>query len=696
MKFTHKLTILIFLLVVSSSVANYFLLSRTFQKFQTKRLEAVEVVSTEKFAETIYRLVVEEQTEKITAALFQERSLNNEKIEYMIVTDADDNIISHTFLSETPLQGANIVHQHSLANPTHIEIVNSDYFDVYNISTPIFEGIIQIGTLYTGIKNSYLVDSSSLLRTASTTIIIIASCSVMFGLVFAFALSYAATRSISSLQLVADKISQGDYDTKVEITSKDEIGSLAKSFSRMQKSIQHAKQKLEAHNLNLEHIVQERTKKLEEQNKKILLHHEELQDLNHNLVQNAEQMRAFLSAVSYPLYVINLDYTLAMMNDATKNLIASSGGSGETCKSLHSNGNCNIDDNECPFHKVLKTGKPASAEHTIIEQGKEEKYIEVCAYPIFDDSGKVIQVVESYQDVTEKKLAEIEHRQLESELHRAQKLESIGTLAAGISHEINTPIQFIGDNIRFAIEGVNDFTSIIKNLQNKIKAKALENDTYADIHKQCDAILEDGDFEYLVEELPQALKQTSEGVEHVSKIVLAMKEFSHIGSNDVKQGADINKAIESTVTISKNEWKYLAKIELQLEDNLPFVLCLIGDIKQVFLNVLVNAAHAIGESNNADKENEHNSRLGLIKITTKQNDDWIDISIQDNGSGIPEEHRDKIFDPFFTSKDVGKGTGQGLNLAYNIVTEKHGGKIWFETVIGEGTTFFISLPVNNS
>lgn len=692
MKFTHKLTLLIFLLVVSSSLANYFLLSRTFQKFQTKRLEAVEVVSTRQFAKTIYRLVVEEQTRKITATLFKERSLNDEKLEYMIVTDANNNIISHTFLSEEPLKNSDIIHLHNSADTEHIETINNQYFDVYNIATPILEGIIPVGTLYTGIKNSYLLDSSSLLRTASTTIIIIASCSVLFGLVFAFALSYAATRSISSLQLLADKISQGDYDTKVEINSKDEIGSLAKSFSRMQESIQHAKQKLEAHNLNLEHIVQERTKKLEEQNKEILLHHEKLQDLNHNLVQNTEQMRAFLSAVSYPFYVINLDYTLAMMNDAAKNIIAVSGGSGKTCKALHGNGNCNIDDNECPFQEVLRTGKPASVEHSFIEEGKSEKFIEVCAYPIFDDHGKVIQVVESYQDVTEKKQAEMEHQQLESDLHRAQKLESIGTLAAGIAHEINTPIQFVGDNIRFASEGIDDLTTIIKNLQNTLKSKTVENDALIETQKQCDAIIEDGDFDYLAEELPQALKQTGEGIEHVSKIVLAMKEFSHIGSNDVKHGEDINKAIDSTVTISKNEWKYVAKIELQLANDLPFVSCLLGDLKQVFLNVIVNAAHAIGESN-TDKEGKHSSELGLITICTKQNEDWVDISIQDNGSGIPEEHQGKIFDPFFTSKEVGRGTGQGLNLAYNIVTEKHGGKIWFETVLGEGTTFFISLPI---
>jgi len=191
---------------------------------------------------------------------------------------------------------------------------------------------------------------------------------------------------------------------------------------------------------------------------------------------------------------------------------------------------------------------------------------------------------------------------------------------------------------------------------------------------------------YLQEEIPQAIDQSLEGLERIAKIVRSMKEFSHPGM-DEKTPIDINQAIETTINVSRNEWKYHADIETDLDPGLPNVSCLPGEINQVLLNLIVNAAHAIvnvvGES--GDK--------GLIRISTRLDGAWAEIRVSDTGTGIPEEIKQRIFDPFFTTKMVGKGTGQGLAIAYSVVVDKHGGVIDLESEEGKGTTFIISLPL---
>jgi signal transduction histidine kinase len=174
----------------------------------------------------------------------------------------------------------------------------------------------------------------------------------------------------------------------------------------------------------------------------------------------------------------------------------------------------------------------------------------------------------------------------------------------------------------------------------------------------------------------------------VTKIVRAMKEFSHKGSEKMNF-EDINKAIENTITISRNEWKYYADLDQELDPGLPLVRCVIGDIKQVVLNLIVNASHAIKEL----VEESGDETKGRIRIKTCVTGTNAIIEVKDTGAGIPEDARDKVFDHFFTTKEVGKGTGQGLSMAYQTVVKKHGGKIWFETETGKGTSFFIALPL---
>jgi signal transduction histidine kinase len=244
----------------------------------------------------------------------------------------------------------------------------------------------------------------------------------------------------------------------------------------------------------------------------------------------------------------------------------------------------------------------------------------------------------------------------------------------------------VGDNAMFLKESwekVNGVLELAKRMRNELATRQHQSPTSAEF----DSRVQSADLDYLSVEIPKAIDQAMEGLARITKIVRAMKEFSHPGSEQ-KRAVNLNKAIEATVTIARNEWKYVADMELHFDPNLPLVPCLAGEINQVLLNLIVNAAHAIAETQRAGAGNR-----GIIEITTLHEDDWAEIQIRDTGAGIPDNVRDKIFDPFFTTKPVGKGTGQGLTLAQTVIVKKHGGRIWFETERGRGTTFFLRLPL---
>ncbi len=282
-------------------------------------------------------------------------------------------------------------------------------------------------------------------------------------------------------------------------------------------------------------------------------------------------------------------------------------------------------------------------------------------------------------DLTEKKT-------LEAQLAQAQKLESIGQLAAGIAHEINTPIQYIGDNTRFLSDAFADLARAIRAYQRLAEAVRSEKRSPAAI-QAVNEISRKIDLAYLLEEIPTAIQQSLEGIEHVAGIVLAMKKFSYRGTEE-KTCVDINEALKSTVTVARNEWKYVAEVQLDLDPDLPQVPCLPGELNQIFLNIVVNAAHAIEAV-----VGKGTGRKGTIGIRTRRRDRFVEIAISDTGCGIPPEIRSRIFDPFFTTKEVGKGTGQGLAISHNVVVEKHHGTLTFESEPGKGTTFYIRLPV---
>jgi len=261
---------------------------------------------------------------------------------------------------------------------------------------------------------------------------------------------------------------------------------------------------------------------------------------------------------------------------------------------------------------------------------------------------------------------------LENQLHQAQKLESIGQLAAGIAHEINTPIQFIGDNLHFLQDS---FKSLIPLFEDQNIAGFLEeNNTGIDLN-------------FLSAEIPAALDQSLDGIKRVTKIVKALKEFSH-PSGEEKKEINLNHTIRNTLIVARNEFKYVAALVTDFDPALTTIACYVDDFNQVVLNLIINAVYAIEEKNKS-----HPGQLGTITIRTKKSGSTAVISIADSGTGIPENIRQKIFDPFFTTKEVGRGTGQGLSIAHDVIVNKHHGTIRFETEPGEGTTFIITLPL---
>ncbi|MBW9268758.1 MAG: hypothetical protein K1566_03860 [Candidatus Thiodiazotropha sp. (ex. Lucinisca nassula)] len=296
-------------------------------------------------------------------------------------------------------------------------------------------------------------------------------------------------------------------------------------------------------------------------------------------------------------------------------------------------------------------------------------------------SDALLQIEQSNQQL---ETAYKDLKSTQTQLLQAEKMQSIGQLAAGIAHEINTPIQYIGDNISFLEEGFTDLLNLSEKQDTAMTSLAASPEL-REVLDAVETLKEEIDLEMLKEEIPMAITQSEEGIGRVKKIVQAMKEFSHPGK-DSKELTDLNNLVESTITVCRNEWKYNAEMVTELENNLPAVKCISQVISQAILNIVVNASHAIAE------QNKESGQKGRITILSRTVDNWIEIKISDNGCGIPEENLTRVFEPFFTTKEVGKGTGQGLALAYRAIVEQHEGMLEVDSQLQQGTIFTIRLP----
>ena len=404
--------------------------------------------------------------------------------------------------------------------------------------------------------------------------------------------------------------------------------------------------------------------------------HTRFQDLR-RIEESAQHWQDTFDAIGDMVSIIDRDFRIVRANRATVEAFDDEVLGAHCCELFHGAEGHPLD---CPGRQVFRSGKATHYEQ--YEQHLGGRWLDFFCYPIKDGDGTVQQVVQVVRDITEQKL-------LESQLVQAQKLEAIGQLAAGIAHEINTPTQYVGDNTQFLEESFADLSGLLERYRRLLEA-AKAGPVSPELIAETEDALEEADVEYLREEIPQAIAQSLEGIARVSEIVQAMREFSHPGVEE-KTAVDLNRAIGSTITVARNEWKYVAEMETSFDPELPAVPCLPGELNQVVLNLLLNAVHAT-----SDVMGDGSKGKGVIRVSTQCDGDWVEIRISDTGTGIPEEVRSRIFDPFFTTKEVGKGTGQGLAIAYNVVVEKHGGNLSFETEMGKGTTFIIRLPTKDA
>jgi len=346
-----------------------------------------------------------------------------------------------------------------------------------------------------------------------------------------------------------------------------------------------------------------------------------------------------------------------------------------------------VDDNDGwdgPASNTNRDGTRVRQEELIALNG-DRIPVEIRDWPVNGNNEEDLGQVFVLRDLRDERRLEEEQKMMDVRMRQAQKMEAIGQLAAGIAHEINNPIQFVGNNTSFLSTSFSDLTRLID-----AQKRALEKaGTAADL-SEVNSVIEEIDYSYLQTEVPEAITQTLEGVHRVSDIVKAMKDFSHPGTKN-RQRTDLNKAVKDAILVARNEWKYNSDIITDLTPDLPTALCLAGEVNQVILNLLVNSAHAIN-----DAVAKGRRERGTITLKTEYDSKELRIILSDDGCGIPMSIQDRVFEPFFTTKEVGKGTGQGLAIAYDVIVRKHKGRLSFKSIEGTGTTFVVALPIGTT
>ena len=355
-------------------------------------------------------------------------------------------------------------------------------------------------------------------------------------------------------------------------------------------------------------------------------------------------------------------------------------------------------DTRQPMRDKLDAGLKVVAETQMSRRDGSLFWVGFSTTPLRNAAGEITHHVTLGADITARRENDRKGRQLQeqliaemrerermgTELQLAQKLESVGRLAAGLAHEINTPIQYVGDSVHFLQSAFESLAGLFAAYRTAMTGAA-GDETMADRVDRLRAMELDCDLDFLSQEVPKAFERTLEGTERVAVIVRAMKEFAYPDGSE-HAPADLNHALQTTLIVARSEYKQVACIDTQLGE-LPAVICNVGELNQVFLNLIINAAHAIEDSGK-------DASKGRISIVTQVLDGMAQITICDNGCGIPAANLEKIFDPFYTTKEVGRGTGQGLAIARSIVVDRHGGRIEVSSTPGEGTRFVILLPVH--
>jgi PAS domain S-box-containing protein len=615
-----------------------------------------------------------------------------------------------------------------------------------------------------------------------------------------FMLIRRVTRPIRELVDATRQLTHGDLDVRAPDTADNEIGELGRSFNIMAESLQVRENTFSQMNTQLESRIEQRTEQLRCANDRLQQEVADRKRAEGEVRRSKNYLQAIIDGIADPMLVIDRNYNIRLVNHALQHGWAKGRYTlGRRCFE-HAAGNANCCDmgQQCPVEQIVRTRAPVTKVVEHVDDDGARRIVEITGWPMLDETGDVVQIIESWRDITEQKLSEqrlrriqaavdrasdaivilnseglvvyanrafaelfdcgqadYEHRRLapllaepdradelareaddrsreielemrtaagepftasvkrtpiaddaarkigtllmisdvterrrsEASLRHTQKLKSIGQLAAGIAHEINTPTQFIGDNTRFLEQGFKDLDQLLNRYEEAVGA--LDAAAAEALQARLDEARAAADLEYLRDEIPLAISQSLDGIDRVTQIVKAMKEFSHPDGREPAP-TDLNRAIRSTIAISRNEWKYVAEVVAELDEELPMVPCLEGEFNQVVLNLLVNAAHAI-----RDVVGDSGAK-GTITVRTRCEGDEAVIEVADTGAGVPEEIRSRIFDPFFTTKETGEGSGQGLAVAHAVIVEKHQGRIDVDSAVGAGSTFTIRLPMSPS
>jgi PAS domain S-box-containing protein len=404
----------------------------------------------------------------------------------------------------------------------------------------------------------------------------------------------------------------------------------------------------------------------------------EMQELNLKLAEERDKLKNIFRNAPVPMGTLDPEGQIVDVNCALEALFGYLREELVGKSSLGFLASEDVHESQQAYVELVQGARPANqTQRRMVGKDGRVRLVNMGLTAVRDREGKAQLLIATVEDITDRS-------QLEIQLRHAQKLESVGRLAAGIAHEINTPIQFVGDNVSFLSGAFEELLSLCGSYQSACKrsvAGRVSAEEIAQIKQQ----EEHADLDYLRENIPTSIAATIDGVGRVAKIVQSMKAFAHPDRGE-KELSDLNLALRNTLTVATNELKYVATVETEFGE-LPLVPCFLSDLNQVFLNLLVNAAHAIG-----DVVGKSGQR-GTIHVRTYCEQSFAVVAIGDTGTGIPVEVQSKVFDPFFTTKEVGKGTGQGLSLARSVVVDEHGGTLTFKTELGKGTTFFIHIPL---
>ncbi|MFH1567661.1 MAG: ATP-binding protein [Gemmatimonadota bacterium] len=482
-----------------------------------------------------------------------------------------------------------------------------------------------------------------------------AAVSAVLAVVVSLWLSARVSRPIRELTEAAEQLGAGRLARPAAVRGSDELGRLAQSFNGMVAQIQ------------------ERTDALQSEVAERLQAEE-------NMRRSERYFRSLIENASDLVLVVNRQGRIQYLSPSCEAIL---GYGSELVRESSYFDIVHPDDAEGvrAVHRQVAESPAGPVSHEFRVQPKAGSWRIVRG--VFNNQladAAVAGIVVNLQDITERMQAEMR-------LAQARKLEAIGQLAAGVAHEINSPMQFIGDNTHFLGEAFEDILRVLAGCQRLLQEERDGADAGA-LAARAAAVFEGVDLGFLRERIPQALQRSREGVVRVTQLVNAMREFSHPGSTE-RTYVDLNRTIESAVTVSRNEWKYVADLDLEPDPELPAVLCLPGEISQVIVNLVVNAAHAIG-----DVVGDGAQGKGRITVTTRGRGAWAEVLVRDTGCGIPLAIQPRVFDPFFTTKEVGRGTGQGLAISHDIVVVKHGGELFFESEPGQGTTFVVRLPID--